>query len=172
MPNATPPGTNAAVAVGIGCVHPWHHTPVALWLMNGIITRERSSHHRTMNLRAFILAAVLLMPAGQGSFLGGQVRAAVDTEPCRMSCCDRLTAAQGCCCFQAPASAPTSQMPPSLPESGRERAPQPVMTVVAMCDLPSLSGRPSDGAKFHPVAPRSIAASAIALTVLHCAFLI
>ncbi len=127
-----------------------------------------------MKLRALILlAAVLLMQAGQGlEFMGGKVRASADTGPCRMSCCDRLTAAQGCCCFQAPASAPTSQTSTPLPVSGRERAPQPVMTVVAMCDLPSLSGRPSDGAKFHPVAPRSIAGSAIELTVLHCSFLI
>ena len=128
-----------------------------------------------MNLRALmLLAAVLLMQAGQGLALTGR-GAGPDSghdAMCAIGCCGTLAGGDTCCCVEAPASAPESQPASPLPVSGRERAPQPVMTLVATLEVPSPAAHASDGARFHRAAPCSIAAPAVPLTVLHCAFLI
>jgi hypothetical protein len=124
-----------------------------------------------MNFRAImLLAAALLMQLGQGLALGGASdRAEGHPVACAYGCCAAL---EVCPCAEAPASDPKPQTPMPLPVSGREQAPQPVMTVATAPDFIALSARNADDACFHPVAPRMIAVSAVPLTVLHCAFLI
>jgi hypothetical protein len=123
-----------------------------------------------MSIRAILLFCImLLVQAGQGMSFGLAEHSVSHDKSCAYGCCAESDA---CCCLEAPESAPAPHVPASLPASGRDRAPSPVMILIPTAALPQRHVRAPDVFLFRPSVPRLFVDASVSLTVLHCAFLI
>jgi hypothetical protein len=126
-----------------------------------------------MNLRALILLlAALLLQVGQGmGFVETKHRQPLAAEPCRLSCCEGLTADRGCCCFEKPAEVPQPAIPSFPPTEGRSLLPVICWTAIVFGDTPPLTKSLSNSRCLHLDAAQASRPRPVSLAVLHCSFL-
>lgn len=130
-----------------------------------------------MNLRPLILLLLcLLMQAGQGlawhetSVL--REDGSSGAQACQTSCCEGLTAQQGCCCFTGGSDLPGKPAPLVPPSNEGKQAPQPEWVFLSV-PFPVSAPQSLDGDLVHPGYRHGLSgASRVSLPVLHCAFLL